>query len=67
MRALMEEKCLAVYETTDVEATLNRTYSSLYREWKLHNIAYYLTKPFCLSKTMRALNLRAKDVDLEEH
>ena len=67
MRALIEERCLAVYGTTDAEATLNRTYRSLYFEWWLHNIVYWLTKPFCANKKILSFNLRAKDVDLEEH
>lgn len=33
-------------------------------EWWLHNIAYYLTKPFIFIPAMKKLNLRAKDVDL---
>jgi hypothetical protein len=67
MRVLIEDACQAAYNTTDVEATLNRPFSSLYKEWWLHNIAYYLTLPFCFIKKIKAINLRAKDVDLEEH
>lgn len=67
MKALVDAKCLEVYNTSDVQATLNRSYGSLYIEWWLHNIAYYLTKPFCFSQKIAALNRRAKDVDLEEH
>lgn len=66
MRALIEEKCLAEYETTKAEIILKRSYSSLYIEWWLHNIGYYLTKPFCFNTKILALNLRFKDVDLDE-
>jgi hypothetical protein len=66
MRALIVEKCQATYGTADAEAILNRTYCSLYIEWWLHNIGYYLTLPFCINKKILALNLRFKDVDLNE-
>ena len=46
---------------------LNRTYVSMYIEWWLHNIGYYLTLPFIKNPKIYALNLRFKDVDLEEH
>jgi hypothetical protein len=46
---------------------LNRTYESMYVEWWLHNIGYYLTLPFCEYDFIRRLNLRFKDVDLNEH
>ena len=46
---------------------LNRTNQSMYREWWLHNIGYYITKPFCFIKFISKINLRCKDVDLEEH
>jgi hypothetical protein len=66
MRALIEERCRAVYGTIEAKTTLNRSYRSLYIEWWLHNVGYYLTKPFCANKKILALNLRFKDVDLEE-
>ena len=46
---------------------LNRSMRSMYIEWWLHNIGYYLTLPFCEYDCIRKLNLRFKDVDLEEH
>lgn len=49
-----------------VESVLNRTLVSLYVEWWLHNIGYYVTKPFCGIESIRKINLRCKDVDLEE-
>ena len=33
-------------------------------EWWLHNIAYWLTKPFTFIPALKRINLRAKDVDL---
>lgn len=45
---------------------LNRSYNSMYIEWWLHNIGYYLTLPFCEYDCVRRLNLRFKDVDLNE-
>lgn len=44
---------------------LNRSFPSMYREWWLHNIGYYITKPFCRFESIRKINLRCKDVDLE--
>jgi hypothetical protein len=40
---------------------LNRTYFSLYVEWWLHNIGYYITAPF---ECLKDINDRCKDVDL---
>ena len=34
-------------------------------EWWLHNIVYWLTKPFTKNTTVKKLNDRSKDVDLE--
>lgn len=45
---------------------LNRTNQSMYREWYLHNIGYYLTLPLCRWNIFKSINLRCKDVDLEE-
>ena len=56
--------CAETYQTFDVEEVLNRPFWTLYIEWWLHNIGYYLTKPF---KKLESLMLRFKDVDLEEH
>ncbi len=49
-----------------VAKLLNRSLRSLYIEWWLHNIGYYLTKPFCKNEWAKRLNKRFKDVDLEE-
>ena len=50
----------------DVQKLLNRSWRSIYIEWWLHNIGYYLTKPFCKHEWAKRLNKRFKDVDLEE-
>lgn len=47
---------------------LNRTWCSIYIEWWLHNIGYYVTLPLVnISKSLAKINLRCKDVDLEAH
>ena len=61
----------AVYSATNLltitpQSYLNRTYKSMYIEWWLHNIGYYVTKPFCFIKPIYKINLRCKDVDLNE-
>ena len=48
------------------EELLNRSYSSMIVEWWLHNIGYYVTLPFCKFEFAKNINLRCKDVDLEE-
>ena len=48
-------------------ALLNRSYKDMYFEWWLHNIGYYITLPFIFISFIRKINLRCKDVDLEEH
>lgn len=45
---------------------LNRSYKSMYIEWWLHNIGYYITKPFCRIPFVMSINMRCADVDLEE-
>ena len=59
MLEMMQEKCGSIVVTD----ALNRSLPSLWIEWWLHNIGYYLTKPF---PSLLAYNLRFKDVDLEE-
>lgn len=46
---------------------LNRSWKSLYIEWWLHNIGYYLTLPLVWISYFKKLNERFKHVDLEEH
>ena len=38
---------------------------SIIIEWWIHNICYYVTKPFIFIPQIKKLNLRAKDVDLD--
>lgn len=47
---------------------LNRTWKSMYIEWWLHNIGFWITLPFVkLHPAIAKINSRCKDVDLEEH
>ena len=48
------------------EGLLNRSYKSMYIEWWLHNIGYYITLPFCFNEKIKKLNERFKHLDLEE-
>ena len=41
-----------------------KNFKPLVIEWWLHNIGYWITKPFVRFSTINALNLRFKDVDL---
>lgn len=57
-----------VYEKYGVENAskcLNRTWIGIYIEWWLHNIGYYITKPFVNNEKIKSYNLRFKNVDLE--
>lgn len=58
--------CYIKYGTFNADTVLNRSYVSMYIEWWLHNIGYYITKPFCFIPFIKKINLRCKDVDLEE-
>lgn len=60
-------KCIEKYSRFFPTDVLNRSYLSMYIEWWLHNIGYYLTKPFCFIPFIKKINLRCKDVDLEEY
>lgn len=55
------------YGDSDAANVLNTTYCGIYVKWYLHNIGYYLTLPFIKNESIKKLNLRFKDVDLEEH
>jgi hypothetical protein len=55
------------YQDTEAYRVLNRSYISMYIEWYLHNIGYWLTLPFIKNEKIKALNKRFKHVDLEEH
>ena len=51
------------YLPKDVEIILNRPLWTIYIEWWLHNIGYYITKSIT---SLQHINLRCKDVDLNE-
>ncbi len=55
-----------VFGKENIEKLLNRTMRSMYIDWWIHNIGYYLTLPLCHIPYFKVLNNRFKDVDLEE-
>lgn len=59
-------KCFKEYHAILPDEALNRSWVSMYIEWWLHNIGYYVTKPFCKIEFFKKINLRCKDVDLNE-
>ena len=65
MRSMIEEKTTQFTDDKDTRTYLNRPFISLYIEWWLHNIGYYLTK-FINKKWAKDINLRCRHVDLEE-
>lgn len=65
MRTMIEEKTAQFTDTEDPEMFLHRSFKSLYIEWWLHNIGYYLTK-FIKSDWAVSINIRCRSVDLEE-
>lgn len=67
MRGRISLKCYLEYHELKADKFLNRSYKGMYIEWYLHNIGYYLTLPFIKKESIKKLNLRFKDVDLEEH
>lgn len=66
MKFLLQVLCLGKYQSKKVNEILNRSYISMYIEWWLHNIGYYITIPFCKIHWVKKLNDRFKDVDIEE-
>lgn len=64
MWELIHDACFDKYGMGFPDCILNRSYLSMYIEWWLHNIGYYLTRNIAL---FEIVNLRCKDVDLEEH
>lgn len=63
----ISEKCRIKYDTNHADVALNRSYFSMYIEWYLHNIGYWITLPFVKNEKIKALNERFKHVDLEDH
>lgn len=66
MEGRIQYECMKKYNSYFPDILLNRSYRSMFIEWWLHNIGYYLTKPFCYIEFFKKINLRCKDVDLEE-
>jgi hypothetical protein len=66
MRVHIVRECRTQYDNCFADEVLNRSYISMYIEWWLHNIGYYLTKPFCRIPFIMNINMRCVDVDLEE-
>lgn len=66
MKRRIRYTALKEYQSKNPEVLLNRKYPSLIVEWWLHNIGYYVTLPFCFIEKVKSINLRCKDVDLEE-
>ena len=66
MKKINQEKTFERYNSLNSASLLNREYSSMYIEWWLHNIGYYITKPLCFIEKIEKINLRFKDVDLEQ-
>lgn len=46
------------------ESPHRRKYGLLIIEWWIHNVGYWITKPFTFVPAIKRLNLRFKDVDL---
>ena len=66
MKAEINQACLVKYDSRQATKVLNRSYKSMYIEWWLHNIAYWITLPFINIPTIAFYNERARSVDLEE-
>lgn len=66
MKSIIDKKCFEQYNSQMPEVQLNRLYSSIYIEWWLHNIGYYITKPFSSIEFFNKINLRCKDVDINK-
>lgn len=66
MKFIIDYKCYEQYNSQNPEVQLNRDYNSMYIEWWLHNIGYYITKQFCSIDCIKKINLRCKDVDINE-
>lgn len=67
MHEIIFSKCSKKYNEIDVQFCMKRTYISMFIEWYLHNIAYWITLPFIKNEKIRSYNERFKHVDLEEH
>ena len=66
MDALIHILSYRDHDNADASRVLNRSYKSMYFEWYLHNVGYYVTLPLRFIKPISKLNDRLRDVDLEE-
>ena len=68
MKKKIRQHSLRNYGLLDAEGLLNRDFLSMYVEWWLHNIGYYLTLPLLRFgiEWIRDVHRRCRDVDLEE-
>ena len=66
MRCILVNECFKQFASFYPDKVLHRSFLSMYVEWWLHNIGYYVTKPFYFIDAIYFINLRCKDVDLEE-
>ena len=62
---IMEETTIK-YNSPFSSDVLNRSWESMYLEWRLHNIGYWVTRPFIFIPAIKKLNERFKHLDLEE-
>ena len=61
MKEKIVEACMITYDNYDAAEVLGRTWIGMYIEWWLHNIGYYITKPFPF---LKFLTERFQHVDL---
>jgi hypothetical protein len=66
MKKLIDSKVDEEVFLIHPEDYLNRSYRSMYIEWILHNIGYYITLPFIKNEKIKNINERCKHVDLDE-
>lgn len=61
------DECCEKYVSPFANEVLNRSWISMYIEWWLHNIGYYVTLHLRAWSFMSEINDRCRCVDLEEH
>lgn len=66
MKEAIDDYAFYKYDSLESEKLLNRSYKSMYIEWWLHNIGYYITKPFCFIDLFFFINTKCEYVDLQE-
>ena len=65
MKVQIDSESVYTYDIREADVLLNRSYESMYLEWWLHNIGYWLTLPFVKNEKIKKINERFKHVDLE--